>query len=413
MNNKSVMNLGIRGLSLSARFLLSVFMLKYFSLSDIGLFGMLVAVTSVSPAVLGFGVNYFFNRKIAVAEPTVAAQRVKERLLVSLGTGAIVSLLAIPLGLKFSEQAPLTLALLAVVFILEMCLMDLHFSLLSMRKAILANILLFSRSALWVYPFMALAWFVPEYRNFNCILWFWLFGQVASIPFAFNGLKGHAMRGVGAAIDGAFGGRTGWVLIYVSDIGIAVMGFADRFILGGVLDLKALGVYVFYATMANSVYLLLTASVTQIALPDMLAEGVRNKNGGVLPLIKRNYRKTIVYGLPMGALVYVVTLFVVDFFEKAEMRNNEALLVILLVTALVRILSDLANQGLYAAGADKHWAYINLFGAFLSICFGLPLAHLHGALGMATGCMAAMAIVFFIRHRLVSVNLFKLGLAQL
>jgi O-antigen/teichoic acid export membrane protein len=412
MNNKSVMNLGIRGLSLSARFLLSVFMLKYFTLGDIGLFGMLVAVTSVSPAILGFGVNYFFNRKIAVAEPAIAAQRVKERLLVSLGTGAVACLLAMPLGLKFSQQEPLTLALLGVVFILEMCLMDLHFSLLSMRKAILANILLFSRSALWVYPFMGLAWFVSDYRNFNSILWFWLAGQLASIPFALNGLKGDAVRGIGAAINGAFSGRVGWVLIYVSDIGIAAMGFSDRFILGSVLDLKAFGAYVFFATMANSVYLLLTASVTQICLPDMLAEGARSGFGDVMSLIMRNYRKAVFYWVPMGALVFALTLVVVDLFEKNEMKNNGGLLAILLVTALIRILADLANQGLYATGADKPWAYINLFGALLAICFGLPMAHLYGAIGMATGAMVAMVVVFFIRHRLVSANLYKLSLVQ-
>lgn len=409
MKNKSILNLGVRGFSLCARFLLSVFMLKYFPLSDIGMFGILVAVTSVSPAVLGFGVNYFFNRRIVVLEPPIAAQRVKERLLVSLCSSALISVMAFPVVLSMSGLTLESLALLGLVFVLETCLMDLHFSLLSMRKGILANVLLFCRSALWVYPFMLVAWGMPICRNFDSILWFWLLGQLISIPLAWSGLKGDPVRGCQPIINEIFRGRRGWQLIYVSDIGIAVMGFADRFILGSALDLRALGVYVFYATMANSVYLLLTASVTQMSLPDMLADGARSKLEAVMILIKKNCKKAISFGLPLSALVFWATLMVVDVFQKSEMRGNEALLAIILLTALIRVMADLVNQGLYALGADKAWAYINLGGAILSVGLGFPLAKIYGASGMAVGAMAAVTCVLAVRHWIILNKIKKIG----
>jgi O-antigen/teichoic acid export membrane protein len=404
MKSKSILNLGLRGLSLAARFLLSIFMVNFLSLSDIGLFGLIVAVTSVSPAVFGFGVNYFLNRTISSESPSVANQRIKERLILSFSVGTVVAVFAVFFGLAYTHLKVITIILLSLIFIIEMCLMDLHFSLVSVKKAVIANGLLFFRSALWVYPFMLVAWLFPVYRNFDSILYFWLAGQLLAIPFVLRNLKGDPVRGMNATLASVFNGRNGWRMVYMSDVGLAVMAFADRFILGSVLELKDFGVYIFYATIANSVYLLLTAAVTQMALPDMLAEGRKKPSNDMLVVLKENYAKVISYGIPVSGLIFLATIILVAFMEKSEMRGSEILFAILIGSALIRVASDLAGQGMYAGGQDIAWAYVNLFGALLFIIVGLPLASFFGASGMAFGGLLAMCIVLYIRHKIVKIN---------
>src|SRR6202012_2051594 len=124
---------------------------------------------------------------------------------------------------------------------------------------VLANSIIFIRTAAWVFPFSALCLFIPGLRQFNVMLVFWVGGlagsmillswrlrrwpwrEILSRPFAVQRLVGHF--------------RKAW-LIYCSDLGLVSLQYVDRFVVNALLGLSVTGVYTFYWSLANAAQVL-------------------------------------------------------------------------------------------------------------------------------------------------------------
>jgi len=167
---QGIVNAGVRGFSLIARFVLAAYLVKFYELSDVGLYGLLYSVTAAAPALLGFGINFSLNREVAVLQGAAAIAKVRDRLILSFAF-SVVSLPIVLAALYWSDHKAFSMLLIfPLIYLAEIVAQDLHFSLISLRKPVLANLLLFFRSAAWVYPFIAFGFFIPETRTMGALL---------------------------------------------------------------------------------------------------------------------------------------------------------------------------------------------------------------------------------------------------
>jgi O-antigen/teichoic acid export membrane protein len=383
---KGLTNAGIRGFSLAARLMLAAYLAKYFSLTEVGLYGIMYSITAAMPAIIGFGFNHSLNREIATEDKTKAAQKIKNRIAVSIAL-ALISTPAIGLILHLNRDIDTKIILLFLaILIAEVASTDLHYSLIALGKAVEANILLFLRSSIWIYPLIGAGLISEDLRTLEFILQCWIAGHATSATFFIIKYRSKITAKVlRHPLDSQ------WYiqqlrknrLIYLSELGIVGTMFADRFIITATAGLDAAGVFILFWTLANAVQLLVASSISQIALPKMMHA---HKNGGIkelLPIVRRSSIQAALVGTLVAISMFTATCIALPYTNNRELQSNIDIFIVLLVFSTIKSVSDIWNLGLYSAGKDNSWALINISSAIATISLGIPASLFLGGIGMA------------------------------
>jgi len=393
----SLLNMSLRGAALVGRFILSIFLVKFLSLSSVGAFGLLTGLIGVAPAVLGFGMNYYLNREIVDLPIVDSGHKIRDRLGMSilLAVMCIFLLLVVAeMGLVQGIPYPLRFFL---ILLLEIVAFDLHMIIIAMRMPLLANVIIFIRTAAWTFPYVIVSYLIPTLRSLDVLFDFWLAGLTSALllwvcrsrwwpwsaifarPFDWPWLSNH-MRRAG--------------LIYCSDLGLVIFQYVDRFILGILLGLTLTGIYTFYWSIANAVQVLVATAVIQVALPKLVSiyreHGVREW----MRVIYRELAIVMAITIPLCVALYFFVLFLVPHLSKPQLQEYPLLFPVMLFGVVTRVASDVANFGLYTRGLDRTYALINIMSIFVSIIVGF-LAITFGGLMGAGISMAITGITLF------------------
>ena len=150
-------NLALRAGALGGRFALSVALVRWLPMSDVGLFGLLAGIAGAAPTLMGLGVNYFFARDAAHARGGEAASLMRDRLALTgiaiAGAALAMSALAATGIVEWPPHAALFCAIVAF----EVVALDMHMGLVGMDRSTTAGALLFVRSAAWIPAWAMLA----------------------------------------------------------------------------------------------------------------------------------------------------------------------------------------------------------------------------------------------------------------
>ena len=291
------LNMGMRGVTLVARFGLALYLAKYLPLADVGLFGLVAGVANMMPVIAGWGLNYYLEREVVGKSKQVGGQMVRDRLVVTFLTLIVLVILAAPLVLYWHvlPDAPLAMLALAII-VLECVAYDLHDALISMGYPLSANAMLFVRSALWIFPVAALGIWLPELRTLHLVFSLWLVGLVGNFIVLFWVLRGWPLGAIARAkIDKAWTFSTirKGGLVYLSDLGFLGTLYLDRYIVDHFLGLSLTGIFTLYWSMANAVHALVNTGIIQLVFPVLVAaykDGGRDE--GML-LVRRTLMKVI------------------------------------------------------------------------------------------------------------------------
>jgi O-antigen/teichoic acid export membrane protein len=397
---KRILSLSIRAFALAARLLLSLFLAKYLTLEEVGQFGLVSALTIGGPAILGFGLNYFANREIALLNEPQSTRRIRDRLAISCSTYLLVALTIIPLA-KIAHGASTSLAILiASVFAIESILMDFHYSLIALQRAVAANFLTFLRSAVWVYPFMIAAYSIPTLRNIDALLMFWACGLTAGSIYAYAQLCAKSSRSLkGEPVDLKWFSQF-WrksKLVYLSDIAIFIFAFSDRFVLGTLVPMSVLGGFIFYSTVANAVQLLASAAIVQTITPILIKHAEGRDAAQLKAFFLNELRNALLLAAALSGLIFILSKPLIEFLGKKTLAEYHLLLPILLVTAVLKVGSDMFSQLLYALRRDQQWAVANIGAATSFVLLAMAFAKPYGVYGVAYSALGAALIAFVAR----------------
>jgi hypothetical protein len=237
-----IVSLGIRAATLFFRFALSFYVISYLGLEAAGVYGLAIGAIGIVPALLGWGLNYFVSRDVVGMTPDGAAPLVRDRLIVTLLSLTLGTLVAIPLIVTQAGGLSDVYILILILLWLETLALDVYMPLVGLEMALQANVLVLVRSALWIPVVVAMGIVAPEFRTLETVFIGWIVSHLLAIALLFVFLRHWPVR---AALDKRLDRagmwmriRNGWY-IYLSDLGLVGLSYADRFILNAMLGLAA------------------------------------------------------------------------------------------------------------------------------------------------------------------------------
>ncbi|WP_340315231.1 lipopolysaccharide biosynthesis protein [Rhizorhabdus argentea] len=388
--------MALRATALASRFALSIYALRYLNLESLGTFGLAVGLAGIMPPVLGLGINYHLNRDILAMSQAEAHLAARDRLIVSLSMLALVWLCAALSGawsLSLLGGHPL---LLGLIVSLETLATDLHVMIINRGHAVLANLLLFIRSASWIPPVILVGIVAPGLRSLSAIFVAWLLALMVSGVIAVLFLARRigptfwrqAPR-VGVLLKRS---RTN-LLIYVNDLGLAGQTYLDRFIVYWLLGSAATGIYTFAFSITNSLYVLVHVSTVQIALPS-LARAIDDPDQERWRRVLVGYiRQAAIFGLCLAAPLIGVVLYVLPMVDIHQLTEQSTLFLSMVCAAVMKPVSDIFNVGLYSRRRDKAVALLNIAALALSAFLSMIAISLTGLAGVG---IASVVWVLFL-----------------
>lgn len=394
-------NLAVRGSTLFFRFALSFYVVSYLGLNAAGVYGLAVGAIGIVPAALGWGLNYFVSREVVGMTPDRAAPLVRDRLSITSLSLLIGTLVAVPLMMQQPGGLTHTHVLILILLWCETFALDVYMPLIGLELAFQANILVLFRSALWIPIVVALGIWSPMFRTLDAVFVAWITAHVITLFLFLLFIRRWPVR---AAMTepmrhGWLGqrARNGWY-IYFSDLGLVGLGYADRFIVNGILGLTATGIYTFYWSITNALQTLIATAVVQLALPRMIRVFRTGSASAWNAALRREVLKTLGYAIVLSVVIFLATEAIIRLSPPGKFPVFHSLLALLLLAAVVRSCSDLLNIAITSTGRDRAYAVTNVFGMFLTLAFGASFMWLFGLLGAGLSAVATASVLLLVRY---------------
>jgi O-antigen/teichoic acid export membrane protein len=394
----------LRAGSTGSKFLLAIYTARYLSLSDLGIYGLLMGGTIIVPAVAGLGLTDWIVRRVvdlplAQALPLVASRSALS-VLIHLAGQPLVLLGFILAG----RPLPLELALLGgAILLLETLATEICSVLIARRHILLAHWLSFLCQGFWPLPVMALGLLVPETRSLNMLLSIWCAALVLTWIILFclllqNGRWRH-VRLQGHLLLGALRGS---LLLYVKNVSYTVSTFSDRFLISLFLGLELSGIYSLFWSIANVVHSLVVIGVVQNHIAPLIS-AAKDRTGVEFRALERRLQiEAISWALLFAAGIAAVTPVLLTFLDRPLVQDFLPVFWLILVATLLRIGADGYYFAIYAFHRDRALALIAVGGALVSAVLNVvltPLAGLWGAAFAFTLTSAALLTARFLVTR--------------
>jgi O-antigen/teichoic acid export membrane protein len=389
----------LRAGATGSKFLLAVYTARYLSLSDLGIYGLLVGCTTIVPAVAGLGLSDWIVRRIvdlplAQALPLVASRS---------AFSVVVHLVGQPLVLLgfilAGRPVPLPLALLGgAILLLETLANEIGEVLIARRRIFLAHWLSFLRQGFWPLPVIVLGLLVPEARSLNMLLSIWCAALVLTWivlswlllqkgRWRYIRLQGHLLL---VALRGS-------PLLYVRDISSTISTFADRFLISLFLGLEASGIYSLFWSIANVVHSLVVYGVVHTNIASLIG-AAKERTGAVFCALERRLQiEAMGWALLFAGGVAALTPILVPFLDRPQMQDHLPVFWLILLATLLRIGADGYGFAIYAFHRDRAIALIAVGGALTSAMVNVVLTPIAGLWGSALAYILTSAALLAAR----------------
>ena len=391
--------LSLRGISVVAKFLFTTLFFR-FSEADFGEYS-LVAVT-ILLLVYGLGMDFysFANRELMM--PNSDKQKIIFNQFLFYG---FLYLLLFPVvyvifhTLNFNPKYQLIFYL---VLITEHLNYEFYRLLFVFKKPIAANINLFLRNGLWVL-FATVLLFINKNISIEQVLKYWFMGDLGALLFSASIIffKKHKIAKSELTID------TQWIkkgflisIPYIlGTISYKTIQFADRYMIDAFMDKKAVGIYSFFANMANVMNIVLFTLVISVLYP-YLVEGVMENNRQKFDKYFKKFKKEIyLYSIAMIFILSLLLPIVLITIHKQEYLKDFYVFFLLALGNFFLNLSFLYHYIIYAYKKDWWIFYATIFGAIINILLNYLLIPSYGIGGASVATFVSFMLILLVKWR--------------
>lgn len=397
--------MGLRGSMLAGKFLLALFIAHFMGFEALGVFGLIAGAAAVGQVVMRFGVFASLSRD-AVSMPVAELTKNLRHYI----TGCLIAYAALlPIFLALGWYfANITLALLTfLVIIFEHSAYDIFSLTNNLQRPKLANVIYSLQSALWIYLFVALAFFIPALQTLEAILSFWIAGGVLASSITFYIVRHWPWKdSFSTPIE-----RTwyrpylskSWRL-YMSDLVNVGTSYLDRYLITYFLSLELVGVYVLFWQVSNAICNLVGAGVLQIFRPRLIVAYRENDSALFQMVYKTCALRCMTSTVLLGIIAGITVPFLIIYSDQTLAVDYLPLLWLMLVTLLLRIGLDVSRTALFAQSKDAATMYANILALVLSVIFGALFLHALGIYGVTMAIaltnLCALLYAEYLRRRI-------------
>jgi O-antigen/teichoic acid export membrane protein len=369
----------LRGTSLVSKFLLLVVMGRYLTLADIGIYGLVLGAAVLYTQAAGWGFGFHLNRHMVTAGVEEKRMLFAHQWGVFFYTYLATILLSVPFffpgALQFSHMDVAATALALFIVIGEHAANELTRLLITTKRALKGNLLLFLNTAGWSFPVVCLLFLVPSTRSLDVILGAWCFFKVIVLILGMWWCREYIENPRFFLRDSLFVPRT-WVLehiapsltVYVAFLANVVLLYVNRFTVGAFLGIDEAGLFTIYWSVVYAFYMLAKTGFIQTSSPAMI-EVHKDKDAYRLK-VGSLYKQTGIFAVVSGICLAVLAPWLFALMHKTKAVENLPFFYALLVCGIVRLIAMVSFYALYARHDDK----ILMKGMLATVALGVPVS---------------------------------------
>lgn len=363
-----LLNVGLRGITLISKFILLFFLAKYLEPDKVGLYGLFTATISYAFYFLGFEFYTFSNREIVKNSRTNWAPLLKSQAVFM----TFMYIILVPfLVLIFTfKLLPFEIAgYFFVLLVLEHLSQEFNRIFVAMTKPLLASLILFIRSGLWVYFLVSAMYWTTDFHDLKYVFQFWIFGSFAACLASAMYIYSLKLPGWSLAVDKTWikRGCLKAAPFFLASAAIRGIFTIDRYWFESLTDLKTVGAYVLFMSLSNALISFLDSGVFVFAYPQLI-KAHENKAMGEFHLKMKKLLK-LVFGLLVvsSLLIYFGTTPLLQILGKPHYIEFQWILPSLLLATSIFCLGLIPQYGLYAQEKDRHIIISNVISFLVFI----------------------------------------------
>ena len=390
---RAAVNFCLQGLNLVSKLVLLILMGRFLSVSDVGLFGLLVVTQNLAMYGLGLGFSSYSYREILRREPASIAPLLRDQLVLH----ALAYLVILPCLLIIFVLGVLPWAMAGwfyALLILEHVNQEIQRLFVALSWTTRATCLLFLRHAAWVYGLAAIIFAAPDSVGLQTVLGSWTVGEVASLILASRIYNLPWKPAAAVAIDWCWlrkGLRVALPLLG-STLAFSGMGMVDRYALKTYQGSEQLGVYTFYSYVRNAIQSLLDIGLWNLYQPRVVAA---YQNGD-----RAEYRRLLRHLLAaLGGVATALCLLAALLVRPVALITGKSIYLqhldtfyLVLLLTIVASVVNVPLLALYARHRDRLTLALSLFGLSLAGLFNWLFVPVYGLNGAATSTLAAYSL---------------------
>lgn len=387
-----LLNFGLRALTMMCRFFLLVLLARLIEPHELGLFGLLAATIAFSLYFLGFDFYIHTARELVRHSRAEWGGLVKSQMALT----GLTYLLAAPVFVFLFLEGILPLFLapwLAVLMVLEHINQELCRFFIAIGSPIIASVILFMRSGIWVLPLFVLLLLGAESLRLESIFFYWACGGLLGAGFGAGCLYKMGFGGWSKHIDWywIFRGLKIALPFLAGTLCLRAIFTLDRYVFEAYLGLDTLAAYVLFFGVAATLNSFLDAGVFAFLYPALVKYWGSNspenfKSNGRAMLVQ-----VIIVCLVFSMVALLMLPFLLGWLDNDVYADNKNLFYWLLIAMNLFVLSMVPHYSLYAQGLDK----VIQLGHFASLAAFVFTVFIVGVFDKFISVPVALCVTFF------------------
>ncbi len=394
---ESIINLTLRGLSMGARFLLLFFLGKYFSLNDLGIYGMFFTTVTLTLFLVGLDFYTYSNREVLYAREEGKLSVLRDQLVFYLVT---YSVFLLPLTLIFFyEMLPFNyIIFFYVILVLEHLSQELYRIFTMLSFPVFANWLLFLRSGIWIY-LIIIAWMIVPEKNYSLsiVWWGWMIG--AGLSVIVGVIKIHRLyKGYGLGplqLKWFVAGLKICVLYFGSTIALKIIEFSSRYMIEYWWGMKDVGIFTFFSQIANTINVAVNTVFIMTIYPKLVHAAKENNVREFYRLKNYMMKRIVVYSVAFGLLLGLLIEPILHIINKTDFFQQINLFYILILSNIVLNVSLVYYYVLYAFRRDFSLLVTTSISALSNIVLNIVMIRYFGIMGASISMLLSYTILAF------------------
>ena len=395
MLTTSLLNLALRGLTLTSKFLLMVFLARYLQPEEVGIYGLMTTTITTAIFLLGFDFHIFSTRELLAKGVTNQARLLRDQAVFH----ALVYGLALPFLLLVFTMGVLPWEFLGwtyLLLIMEHVSQEAYRLLTALSRPIEANLALFLRSGAWVFAVCALVFVAPTTRELTTVWAGWSVGVGLSIAYS-----GYILRGLGWREAWSLPIDWNWIRsglstalpFFVATLSLTTIEYSGRYFIEHFLGKADVGVYTFFIGIANSVQVFIYAGIFSILFPKLVQAFQHGQMDQYYALLRRMSKTTVIAVLTIGAVAAAAIIPLLAIVDRPVFSEQLPVYWMLLIWTSIASLGQIPHYGLYAQKQDRTIVTSTLIAVGLSLAGNALLIPKFGLMGAALSSTLAMSVL--------------------
>tara|TARA_R110000868_G_scaffold150063_3_gene372969 strand:+ start:29884 stop:31113 length:1230 start_codon:yes stop_codon:yes gene_type:complete len=388
--SEKILNIVLRGITIVLKFVLSIIVIKKISIEEYGTYGLFQSTVIILTFIVGFDFYSYSSREILSKGIETFNYYFKNQLIFHLVTYLII--LPLSYFLFYWKIVDFKYVYLFILILLsEHISQEVYRMLIVIKKTVAATFVLFIRSGIWVV-LLYLFWELNIMEaNLKSILVLWSVGAVLSViiglfyldfkwatGFDINWIK----KGVIVAIP-----------FFIGTILYKLIEFSGRYFLNYYHSSKEVGVFTFFSSIANILFVFVQTIVIIELFPSLL-ESKSKSYEKFSEKLKIFEKQIFIYSI-IGTVLSLLGIYpLLHFLDKTVLFDSIFSYIILLLSSAFFSFSFVSHYALYSFNLDWKILKATLIGVFFNLVASFLLIPKYGILGAAVSQFISFFMLF-------------------